>query len=86
MVLPLLFFFNGPFPASFSLFSSFQYSDVSKQMFFINKFLPMTGFEPRTLVSEATALPTEPQPLPIYHYCYQRQYFIRRNRSSYLLL
>ena len=26
----------------------------------------MTGFEPRTLVLEATALPTEPQPLPLY--------------------
>ena len=42
------FFKNGPFQASFSLFSPFQYTVVSKQMFFINKFLPMTGFEPRT--------------------------------------
>ena len=32
----------------FSLFSSFQYTVDSKQMFNINKFLPMTGFEPRT--------------------------------------
>ena len=39
---------NGPFLASFSLFSSFQYTVDSKQMFNINKFLPMTGFEPRT--------------------------------------
>jgi len=39
---------NGPSPASFSLFSSFQYTVGSKQMFNINKFLPMTGFEPRT--------------------------------------
>ena len=39
---------NGPFPASFSLFSSFQYTVESKQMFNINKYLPMTGFEPRT--------------------------------------
>ena len=31
---------------SFSLFSSFQYTVDSKQMFY--KFLPMTGFEPRT--------------------------------------
>ena len=46
---------------SFSLFSSYQYTVVSKQMFNINKFLPMTGFQ---LVLEATALPTEPQPLP----------------------
>ena len=30
----------------FSLFSSFQYTVDSKQMF--NNFLPMTGFEPRT--------------------------------------
>ena len=39
---------NGPFPASFSLFSSFQYTVDSIQMFDINKFLPMTGLEPRT--------------------------------------
>ena len=39
---------NGPFPVSFSLFSSFQYTVDSTQMFDINKFLPMTGFEPRT--------------------------------------
>ena len=32
----------------FSLFSSFQYTVDSKQMFDINKFLLMTGFEPRT--------------------------------------
>ena len=42
------FFLNGPFPASFSLFSSFRYTVDSKQMFNINKFLLMTGFEPRT--------------------------------------
>ena len=42
----LLFFLKGPFPASFSLFSSFQYTVDSKQMFNINKFLP--GFEPQT--------------------------------------
>ena len=41
-------FFNGPSPASFSLFSSFQYTVDSKQMFNINTFLLMTGFEPRT--------------------------------------
>ena len=40
-------FLNGPSPASFSLFSSFQYTVDSKQMFNINTFLPMTGFEPR---------------------------------------
>ena len=42
------FFKNGPFPASFSLFSSFQYTADSIQMFDINKFFPMTGFKPRT--------------------------------------
>ena len=41
-------FLNGPFPGLFSLFSSFQYTVDSIQMFNINKFLPMTGFEPRT--------------------------------------
>ena len=40
---------NGPFPASFSLFSSFQYTvDSIIQMFDINKFLLITGFETRT--------------------------------------
>ena len=39
-------FLNGPFPASFYLFLSFQYTVDSKQM--SNNFLPMTGFEPRT--------------------------------------
>ena len=47
-VSPLVFFLNGPFPASFSLFSSFQNTVDSKQMFDINNFLPMTGFELRT--------------------------------------
>ena len=41
-----IFFLNGPFPASFSLFLSFQFTVDSKQMFDINKFWPMTGFEP----------------------------------------
>ena len=45
---PVYFFLkNGPFLASF-LFSSFQYTVDIIQMFDINKFLPMTGFEPRT--------------------------------------
>ena len=48
--------------ALFLLFSSFQYNTVDrKSMFFKN--LPVSGFEPRVL--EATALPTEPQPLPV---------------------
>ena len=32
----------------FLYFSSFQYTIDSKQMFIINNFLSMTGFEPRT--------------------------------------
>ena len=55
---------NEPFPATFSLISSFHYTVDSKQMFNINKFLPKTGIEPQTSVSEVTTLPTEPQPLP----------------------
>ena len=40
---------NGPFPASFSLFSSFQYTVDSKQnVQYTNEFLPMTGYEPQT--------------------------------------
>ena len=39
---------NGPSPASFSLYSSFQYTVDSKHMFNINKFLLMSGFELRT--------------------------------------
>ena len=48
LALRVFFKKNGPFPASFSLFSSFQYTVDSKQMFYINKFLLMTGFKPRT--------------------------------------
>ena len=43
----VLFLKNGPFPASFSLFSSFQYNWQKNVQY---KFLPMTGFEPRTSV------------------------------------
>ena len=46
-VLPYVFK-NGPFPASFFFIFVFQYTVDRKQMFNINKFLPMTGFEPRT--------------------------------------
>ena len=45
---PFNVFLNGPFPASFSLFSAFQYTVDSKQMFNKNIFLPLTGFEPWT--------------------------------------
>ena len=45
-----MFFFKKKWaiPGLFFFISSFQYTVDSKQMFNINKFLPMTGFEPRT--------------------------------------
>ena len=46
--IPGLFFLNGTFPASFSLFLSFRYTVDSIQMFNINNILPMTGFKLRT--------------------------------------
>ena len=46
----------------FSLFLSFQYTVDSKQMF--NKFCRWLDSNRGPLVSEATTLPTEPQPLP----------------------
>ena len=56
---------NGPYLASFSLFLSFQNSVYSKQMFNINiNFCQWLDLYRGHLVSEATALPTEPQPLP----------------------
>ena len=36
------------------------------------KVLPMTGFEPRTSGLEATALPTDPQPMPWLIVCLSR--------------
>ena len=44
----ILFLKNGPFPASFPLFSSFQHTVDSIQMFDIYKNFPMTGSEPQT--------------------------------------
>ena len=35
----------------------------------------MTGFEPQTSVNEVTALPTEPQPLPITRYNFYQCYY-----------
>ena len=62
--LKLLFFKkNGPFPASFYLFSSFHYTVDSKQM--SNNFLPMTGFKPRTSgigSNRSTNWATQPMP------------------------
>ena len=59
----MAFFKNGPFPASFSfyLFLSFQYSLQLTMFNIIFKWLDLNC---GTLVSEATTLPTEPQPLP----------------------
>ena len=71
-------FKNGPFPASFSLFSSFQYS---WQWIFNIKFCWWLDSNRGPLESEATALPTEPQPL--------RQCFnvlVAKFLSDYLLL
>ena len=56
-----ILFKNGPFPASFSLFLSFQYSLQLTMFNIIFKWLDLNC---GTLVSEATTLPTEPQPLP----------------------
>ena len=60
-------FFKWAVPGLFfSLFSSFQYTADSKQMF--NKYINFCRWldsSCRPLVSEATALPTESQPLPI---------------------
>ena len=60
----ICFFFKkmGHSRPLFTLFSSFQYSQLTGNVEL--KILPMTGFEPRTSGSEATAQPTEPQPLP----------------------
>ena len=53
---------NGPFPASFSLFSSFHYS---WQLMFNINFCQWPDSNCGPLELEVTALPTEPQPLPI---------------------
>ena len=61
----MFFFKNGPFPASFSLFLSFQYTVDSKQMFNIKiNFCRWLDSNCGPLLLEVTALPTEPQPLP----------------------
>ena len=62
------YFLTGPFPASLSLFLSFQYR-CSIEMFNV-KVLPMTGFEPRTWCRKRPLYQlshnhcTEPQLLP----------------------
>ena len=58
----LTIFLNEPFPASFSLFSSFLQTFNSKRL--LNKSYWWLDSNPGFLVSEATALSTVPQPLP----------------------
>ena len=53
-----VFFKDGQFPASFSLFSSFLFYN------WLIKFCRCLDLNCRSLVSDATLLPTEPQPLP----------------------
>ena len=53
---------NGPFPASISLFSSFQ--QLTENVF-IENFCCCLDSNCGPLASEATVLPTDPQPLPI---------------------
>ena len=66
-----MIFLNGPYPASFSLFSSFQNTVDSKQMFnIIINFYRWLDLNRGPLVSEATALPTESQPLPIIQWMF----------------
>ena len=57
-----VFWKNGPFSASFSLFSSFQCSWKSTNVQF--KFCQWLDSNRGPLVLEVTTLPTEPQPLP----------------------
>ena len=54
-------FLNGPFPASFSSFSSFQY--ICQLLKVLHKILPMTGFQPRTscVGSECSATQSQPR-------------------------
>ena len=71
----MVFFKNGLFPASFSfLFSSFQYNTIHLT---VNnncstKICRCLDSNRGPLVSEATALPTEPQPLPKFEKCLSR--------------
>ena len=57
---------NGPFPASFSSFSSFQ---NSWQLVFNINFCGWMDLNHRPLELEETAIPTEPQPLPFWSHC-----------------
>ena len=59
---------------SFTLFFSIQFSNIK-----IRKWLDSNC---RSLVSEATALPTEPQPLPEYFFCLTKFFLLTHCRSS----
>ena len=62
-----LFFKNGPFPASFFLYFRLYNTADSKQM--LNKFCRWLDSNRGPLVSEATALPTEPHNhCPVWHF------------------
>ena len=81
-----LFFKNGPFPASFSSFSSFQYTIDSKQMFNINKFLPMTWYEPRTSgIGSNRSTNWATQPLPYLSFL-DRLYYLLNSENWYTAL
>ena len=56
-----IFLKNGPFSASFFFIFVFSILLTVNVQY---KFLPMTGFEQQTSGLDATALLTEPQPLP----------------------
>ena len=58
---------NGTFPASFSLHSCFQQSAVNMLNIKYRRWLDSN---PRPLVSEVAALPTEPRPLPVINFTY----------------
>ena len=64
-VLLTFLFLNRHSRPLFSLFPCFQYTVDSKQIFNVNKFLPMTGFEPRTSgVGSDRSTNWATQPLP----------------------
>ena len=72
------FFKNGPFPASFSLFLSFQ---DSWQYMFNLIFCLWLDSKCGPLELEGTALPTEPQPLCFTFY-FPLFWFLARNRPT----
>ena len=59
----MIFFKDGPFLAYFSLFSSFLFFLIVQ---LVDKILSMLGLKCESLVLEATALPTDPPPLPMH--------------------